>query len=113
MKIEIGESLTSSYLNHVMGCRVIQTNWKLSGNWVVTDHEKSRAKLFYQKIIKSGYFDEIFKGISFEQLLKQAEISGFIRGIVSSKLIKGYDKDDDDEVNWEEFKFAFDEISKK
>ena len=38
-----------------MGCRVIQTNWKLSGNWVVTDHDKSRAKSFYQKIINSGY----------------------------------------------------------
>ena len=84
MKIEIGESLTSSYLNHVIGCRVIQTNWKLSGNWVVTDHEKSRAKLFYQKIIKSGYFDEIFKGSSFEQLLKQAEID--VLGINTTEL---------------------------
>ncbi len=42
MKIEIGESLTSSYLNHVIGCRVIQTNWKQIGNWVVTEHEKNR-----------------------------------------------------------------------
>ena len=45
------------------------------------------------------------------QLLKQAEISGFIRGIVSSKLIEGYDKDGDELVNWEEFKFAIDEIA--
>lgn len=45
------------------------------------------------------------------KLLKQAEISGFIRGIVSSKLIEGYDKDDDGLINWEEFKFAIDEIS--
>jgi hypothetical protein len=84
MKIEIGESLTSSYLNHVMGCRVIQTNWKLSGNWVVTDYNKSRANLFYQKIMKSGYFDEIFKGSSFEQLLKQAEID--VLGLNTSEL---------------------------
>ena len=84
MKIEIGESLTSSYLNHVMGCRVIQTNWKLSGNWVVTDYEKGRAKTFYQKIIKSGYFDEIFKGSSFEQLLKQAEID--VLGINTTEM---------------------------
>lgn len=84
MKIEIGESLTSSYLNHVMGCRVIQTNWKLSGNWVITDHDKKRAKLFYQKIINSGYFDEIFKESSFEQLLKQAEID--VLGINTTEL---------------------------
>ncbi|YCO56652.1 EF-hand domain-containing protein [Psychroserpens sp. MEBiC05023] len=46
-------------------------------------------------------------------LLKQAEISGFIRGIVSNKLIEGYDKDGDGLVSWKEFKFAVDEISKK
>jgi hypothetical protein len=90
MKIEIGESLTSSYLNHVIGCRVIQTNWKSSGNWVVTDDEKSKAKLFYQKIIQSGYFNEIFKGSSFEQLLKQAEID--VLGInISDLTVYGVD----------------------
>lgn len=46
-----------------------------------------------------------------KNLLKDAEISGFIRGIVSSKLIEGYDKDGDELINWEEFKFAIDEIS--
>ncbi|WP_301161993.1 EF-hand domain-containing protein [uncultured Winogradskyella sp.] len=51
--------------------------------------------------------DEIVK------LLKQAEISGFIRGIVSSKLIEGYDIDGDELINWEEFKLAIDEISDK
>ena len=49
--------------------------------------------------------DEILK------LLKKAEISGFIRGIVSSKLIEGYDKDGDGFINWEEFKLAINEIS--
>jgi Ca2+-binding EF-hand superfamily protein len=43
-------------------------------------------------------------------LLKQAEISGFIRGIVSSKLVEGYDKDGDSLIDWEEFKAAIDEI---
>ena len=54
-----------------------------------------------QKLTKS----EIVK------LLKQAEISGFLRGIVSSKLIEGYDKDGDELIDWKEFKFAIDEIS--
>ena len=46
------------------------------------------------------------------KLLKDAEISGFIRGIVSSKLIEGYDKDSDGYINWKEFKIAVDEINK-
>jgi len=48
--------------------------------------------------------DEIVK------LLKQAEISGFIRGIVASKLIEGYSKDGDEEVSWVEFKAALAKI---
>lgn len=44
------------------------------------------------------------------KLLKEAEINGFIRGIVASKLIEGYDKDGDELINWEEFKAAIDEI---
>ncbi|WP_282044436.1 EF-hand domain-containing protein [Winogradskyella flava] len=46
-----------------------------------------------------------------KDLLKEAEINGFLRGIVSSKLIEGYDKDGDELIDWEEFKFAIDEIS--
>jgi Ca2+-binding EF-hand superfamily protein len=44
------------------------------------------------------------------KLLKQAEISGFIRGLVGSKLIEGYDKSDDAEIDWQEFKAAVDKI---
>ena len=33
MKIEIGESLGYSYLRHVKGCWLVQTNWKASDNW--------------------------------------------------------------------------------
>lgn len=44
------------------------------------------------------------------ELLKKAEISGLIRGIVTSKLIEGYDKNGDQLVNWDEFKTAIDEI---
>lgn len=44
------------------------------------------------------------------ELLKKAEISGLIRGLVTSKLIEGYDKDGDGLVDWKEFKAAIDEI---
>lgn len=46
------------------------------------------------------------------KLLKDAEISGFIRGIVSSKLIEGYDSNGDELINWEEFKTAISKIKK-
>lgn len=42
-------------------------------------------------------------------LLKEAEINGFVRGIVTSKLIEGYDKDKDGYINWKEFKLAIEE----
>ena len=45
------------------------------------------------------------------KLLKEAEISGFIRGIISRKLIEGYDTSGDEYVDWEEFKMAVDEIT--
>lgn len=44
------------------------------------------------------------------KLLKEAEVSGFIRGMVSKKLIDGYDKDGDGLINWSEFRAAIDEI---
>ena len=47
------------------------------------------------------------------KLLKDAEITGFIRGMVSSKLIEGYDKDGDDLISWKEFKSAIDEITEE
>ena len=45
------------------------------------------------------------------KLLKEAEISGFIRGIISRKLVEGYDKSGDEYVDWEEFKAAINEIA--
>lgn len=44
-------------------------------------------------------------------LLKKAEISGFIRGIVASKLVQGYDFDDNDKIDWQEFKKALKEMA--
>ncbi|WP_298760068.1 EF-hand domain-containing protein [uncultured Psychroserpens sp.] len=77
---------------------------------VITNHFDSPEDAF-------NFFDKSGNGTLSKKeivaLLKQAEISGFIRGIVSSKLIEGYDKDGDGQVNWKEFKYAVDEISKE
>lgn len=76
---------------------------------LITTHFESPEKAFQ-------FFDENGDGkLSKKEiikLLKEAEINGFIRGVVASKLIDGYDKDSDGSVSWSEFKFAIDEISK-
>ena len=74
MKLEIAESLIYSYLKHAEGCRIVQTNWRTSGKWVITEYETERARRLYAKISNSEVFNGVFKNSSFEQLIKQAEI---------------------------------------
>lgn len=61
-----------------------------------------------------NFFDEDgdgkLKKSEIVELLKKAEISGFLRGIVSTKLIEGYDKSGDEYIDWEEFKEAVGKI---
>ncbi|APY00577.1 EF hand domain-containing protein [Lacinutrix venerupis] len=75
---------------------------------LITNHFRTPEEAFNffddngdQKLSKSEIKD----------LLQEAKISGFIRGIVASKLIEGYDKNDDQLISWEEFQTAIDEIS--
>lgn len=44
MKIEKGESLSYSWLRHVKECQIVQTNWKVSPQWVI-QHEEALAQL--------------------------------------------------------------------
>ena len=74
MKIEIAESLSYSYLKHIEGCRIVQTNWKTSGKWTITNYDKDRAIALFEVFKKSSRFSNIFGQNSFDQLLKQAEI---------------------------------------
>jgi hypothetical protein len=74
MKIEIGENLAYTYLKHFEGCRIVQTNWKTSGRWTLTEFEKEQAITLFDEIKKVEDFSELFRNVSFEQILKQAEI---------------------------------------
>ena len=74
MKIEIGESLISSYLRHVEGCRTVQTNWKTSSQWKITEYEEKKSRELFAKINSSPFFSKVFKNNGYEQLIKQAEI---------------------------------------
>ena len=74
---------------------------------VITNHFDTPEEAF-------SFFDKNSDGklkkSEIVKLLKQAEISGFIRGLVGSKLIDGYDKSGDDLIDWDEFKTAVDKI---
>lgn len=74
MKIEIAESLIYSYLKHQEGCRLVQTNWRTSGKWILTEYELENAQALYYKLSSSELFSNLFKNSSFNQLIKQAEI---------------------------------------
>lgn len=86
MKIEMGESLIASYLKHVKGCKIVQTNWTPSGNWLGDLDEggakrlkyskdgETAAKELYKEFQTTDLFSSVFKKSKFDQLLKQAEI---------------------------------------
>lgn len=85
MKIEMGESLMQSYLKHIKGCLITQTNWKTLRSWERTNEDKARKKI---KEIKKEFKNEcpnIFsEKISFEQILNQAELD--VIGIANDKI---------------------------
>ncbi|NKI27812.1 EF-hand domain pair [Arenibacter nanhaiticus] len=74
---------------------------------LVTNHFSDPQEAF-------NFFDENgdgkLKKSEVVALLKQAEISGFIRGMVANKLIEGYDTSGDELIDWEEFKAAIAKI---
>jgi Ca2+-binding EF-hand superfamily protein len=47
-----------------------------------------------------------------KDLLKEAGVNTFLRGMVAGEMIKGYDKSGDDKMNKEEFKVAIAELSR-
>ena len=76
---------------------------------LITNHFETPEKAFH-------FFDEDSDGklkkSEIKKLLKEAEISGFLTGIVASELLKGYDKDEDDAISWEEFQVAVEELQR-
>ncbi len=74
---------------------------------VITNHFDTPEEAF-------SFFDKNSDGklkkSEIVKLLKQAEVSGFIRGLVGSKLIDGYDKSGDDLIDWDEFMTAVNKI---
>lgn len=84
MKIDIGESLVNSYLRHVMGCCIVQQNWKPSGNWLIGETEMGLARREFDRIQRHKAFTEIFK-TGFEQTVTQTEVD--VMGYTHDKTI--------------------------
>lgn len=47
-----------------------------------------------------------------KDLLKEAGVNGFIRGMVAGEMLKGYDKTGDETINREEFTIAISELKR-
>ena len=74
MKVEIGESLGYSFLRHVKKCWLVQTNWKASDHWTVSNlgELEQSFRAMREKFDPDG---SVFgKTSSSSQLLKQGEI---------------------------------------
>ncbi|MBR5540525.1 MAG: hypothetical protein IKU56_04015 [Clostridia bacterium] len=75
MKVEVGESLMYSYLCHIKGCQIVQTNWKMSSVWPrynVTAIENFLEKV--RSLYSAKYNYAVFKQTaSVAQVLKQCE----------------------------------------
>lgn len=74
MKIEMGESLFYSWVRHVKGCQIVQTNWKASPKWERQNEEE--VEKISDSIIKCfadrGY--SIYnENTSVSQVIKQGE----------------------------------------
>ena len=81
MKIEMGESLMQSYLKHIKGCLITQTNWKTLRSWKKSNEDKAKAK--FEKI-KKEYPNIFSEKIKFEKMLNQAELD--VIGIANDKI---------------------------
>lgn len=73
MKIDMLESLGYSFLRHVQGCWIVQTNWKASAEGLQEEAWEPLEARFREMREKFG--NDVFKGTkTVQQLLKQAEV---------------------------------------
>ena len=75
MKIEIGESLCYSYLRHVKGCWLVQTNWKASEHWAKFTTDEELEAMFLEMRQRFDLDGNVFKQTaSVGQFMQQGEI---------------------------------------
>lgn len=75
MKIEMGESLIFSWLRHIKGCQIVQTNWSSSSLWSLK--HQSDLQVIMDAVDKLFPSYAIFgkkKKVSLNQFIAQAEV---------------------------------------
>lgn len=86
MKIEVCEQMLASWLQHIKGCQVVQTNWSPSPLTEIPDESIDSVSTFVEAI-KSYLGDDdldIFKKSTMRQMILQCEID-----IVGIKIVDG------------------------
>ena len=75
MKIEMGESLFYSWLRHVKGCQVVQTNWKVSPQWELKHEDELQGLMeLTDRHFSETYGYRIYKkNSSLSQIIQQGE----------------------------------------
>nr|WP_322622903.1 hypothetical protein [uncultured Flavobacterium sp.] len=76
MKLEIAESVVSSWLKHYYGCQIVQQNWKISSSWEKIIDPKETEKILQKLKTKFKDLDLEFTTdkMSSSQMILQGEI---------------------------------------
>lgn len=73
MKLEMGESLISSWLKHGVGCKIVQLNWKADKSWKGIDEKKVKTVVSDAKKYFRNYGQDFSKQDS-QPFILQGEI---------------------------------------
>lgn len=74
MKIEMGESLMVSWLRHVKGCQIVQTNWTVSPTWsCVNMSSLSTILALIRQHFLTNFGYTLFGSSSMSQIICQGE----------------------------------------
>jgi hypothetical protein len=84
MKIEVCEQLIVSWLRHVEGCQIVQSNWMPSDCYSIDAEEAELFSLFIEEVKKASVGTDIFKKSTDSQLIRQTEID-----VVGARLSAG------------------------
>ena len=86
MRIEMGESLLYSYLRHIKKCQIVQTNWKTSPTWDITEEDKIQHLMtdIDDHFSKEYQYNIFKKNSSLQQIIQQAELDAI--GVCPGKI---------------------------
>lgn len=88
MKVEVCEQLIVSWLRHVEGCQIVQSNWMPSDSYSFDAEEAELFSLFIEEVKKASVGTDIFKKSTDSQLIKQTEIDVVGARISTGKVEK-------------------------